>query len=341
MPKARELSTSERHKIITLSENTTKTHRQIATVIGISHSTVTRIINTYRNTGSSTPKQRSGRPRVTSKRTDAVIHRLAVKSPFITANEIKAQIDGLCDHISVDTIKRRLRSSFSAPARKPRKKPLLTAAMRRKRLAFCRKYKSWSPEDWRKVLFSDESTFEIAQNTHHHVRRPSSSNPNDPRYTVRTVKHPVSVMVWGCFSHHGRGGLTFLQKNQRMNSASYIDILDEKLIQHMSLAECSVFQQDSAPCHVSKTSMKWFREKNIELLDWPGNSPDLNPIENLWRIVKKKVQGKTPSSLDQLKEEIKRIWCLEISKEVCENLSNSMPRRIAAVLKNRGYSSKY
>lgn len=65
--------------------------------------------------------------------------------------------------------------------------------------------------------------------------------------------------------------------------------------------------------------MKWFREKRIELLDWPGNSPDLNRIEDLWQIIKKKFNGNTLSSLDQLKEEIKRIYVLNLKRSLRES----------------------
>ena len=109
----------------------------------------------------------------------------------------------------------------------------------------------------------------------------------------------------------------------------------------MEIGRCTVFQQDNAPCHVSKMSKKRFSDNSVELLDWPGNGPDLNPIENLWQIVKNKLQTKSLNSRDNLKREISRVWYLEITKEVCENLVSSMPRRIKAVLENKGFSTKY
>ena len=87
-------------------------------------------------------------------------------------------------------------------------------------------------------------------------------------------------MVWGCFSSQGRGGLYFLPQGQTMNASRYISILDGHLLNFMNIHGCTTFQ-DSAPCHEAKSVMNWFRTKNIRVLKWPGNSPDLNPIENL------------------------------------------------------------
>ena len=71
------------------------------------------------------------------------------------------------------------------------------------------------------------------------------------------------------------------------------------------------------------------------MLKWPGNSPDLNPIENLWTLIKKKVSTLNPTTLDELKWTIKEIWCKDTDQNVCKNLTNSMPSRIQKVIKTR------
>ena len=75
-----------------------------------------------------------------------------------------------------------------------------------------------------------------------------------------------------------------------MNASRYISVLDDHLhvLNFMSIHGCTTFQHDSAPCHKAKSVMNWFHTKNVRMLKWAGNSPDLNPIENLWTLIKKK-----------------------------------------------------
>ena len=126
-----------------------------------------------------------------------------------------------------------------------------------------------------------------------------------------------------------------------MNSERHIGVLNDNLLDIMELHKCKTFQQDSAPCHKAKVVMKWFEEKGVEVLKWPGKSPDLNPNENLWTIIKKKVSQTNPSSLEELKAAIKSVWSSDIDKNLCKNLSDSMPRRIENIIKSKGYQSKY
>ena len=75
------------------------------------------------------------------------------------------------------------------------------------------------------------------------------------------------------------------------------------------------------------------------MLKWAGNSPDLNPIENLQTLIKKKVPTSNPTTLDELKQIIKEIWCTDIDQNVCKNLTDSMPSRIQKI--NKDYHTKY
>ena len=100
--------------------------------------------------------------------------------------------------------------------------------------------------------------------------------------------HSSSFMVWGYFSHTGMGYMKFVQKT--LNSDDYQQILKDGLlptIKKQYLEANAIFQQDLAPCHKSKSTKKWLTERNIEILPWPVNCPDLNPIENVWNDIKK------------------------------------------------------
>ena len=126
-----------------------------------------------------------------------------------------------------------------------------------------------------------------------------------------------------------------------MNGQRYLDLLKNKLELHMAVHNCTVFMQDGAPCHRAKIVTQFLKSKKIRILDWPGNSPDLNPIENLWSILKDKVSEKQPTSAKMLEQAIKEVWVRELSNEYCQSLVESMPRRLEAVIKAKGGPTKY
>jgi transposase len=227
------------------------------------------------------------------------------------------------------------------PSRIAALKPLLTEKMKKKRLAFCKKYKHWTAADWESVMYSDESTFRVIRATRILVRRPIGSNRYSSKFTVKTVKHPDSVMVWGCFSAAGRGGLYFLPKNSTMNSETYEKVLEDHLIPFMQIHGTTRFLQDGAPCHASKRIKKFLADKAFEVIDWPGNSPDLNPIENCWSYMKEKLKNKDTGSIEKLIKAIKVLWTTDMSRTYLKNLSESMPRRIQKVLAVKGEATSY
>ena len=98
--------------------------------------------------------------------------------------------------------------------------------------------------------------------------------------------------------------------------------------------------QDSAPFHNSKL-VSDFLKKNIKTLDWPGNSPDFNPIENLSAILKEKVADKHPTSAKDMKMTIKCIWMQKITTEYCKHLIHSIPCCLQAVIKSKSGHTKY
>ena len=86
-----------------------------------------------------------------------------------------------------------------------------------------------------------------------------------------------------------------------------------------------MFQQDVAPCHSAKLVKTWLKDCGINFIeDCPGNSPDLNPIENLWQLVKHGLQGQDVSSLPKLEKEIRAIWDT-IPTQKIHDLVKSMP----------------
>ena len=153
-----------------------------------------------------------------------------------------------------------------------------------------------------------------------------------------------SLMVWGCMTAHGVGYMCRI--DGRMDGELYREIMEDHLFQTVDYygmdRERFVFWQDNDPKHTSRVAQGWFMENQVEVLDWPAQSPDLNPIEHLWWHLKKRLgtYPQDPKSILELWERVEAEW-EKIPKEVCLDLIKSMPRRVAAVLKAKGGYTKY
>jgi len=149
-------------------------------------------------------------------------------------------------------------------------------------------------------------------------------------------------MVWGSISASGRAGIWIMPRNTTMTGPVYLQMLKDKLPIFMSIHGTNHFQHDGAPCHSAKAVKSWIVSSGFQLLaPWPGNSPDLNPIENAWVLMKRAVAAMHPTSLEDLKNKIKQVWISEITPDYCQQLCYSMPARIQAVLDNKGQHTKY
>ncbi len=123
------------------------------------------------------------------------------------------------------------------------------------------------------------------------------------------MKFPESVMIWGAMSSAGVGPLCFLKS--KVNADIYQDILEHFMLPSADKLYGDadfIFQQDLAPVHTAKGTKSWFNGHGVTVLDWPANLPDLNPIENLCSIVKRKMRDTRPNNADDLKDTIKAIW---------------------------------
>lgn len=149
-------------------------------------------------------------------------------------------------------------------------------------------------------------------------------------------------MIWAAFGYHGKTDLYFINNN--LDSKGYIRILRKKLLPNSKKigGKNWIFQQDNSKIHTSGLVEDWFCKKGIEVLDWPSSSPNLNPIENLWGILARRVykKGRQFENKGDLEYQLIKTW-EEIDSSELRTLIDPMIRRLIDVIKNQGQKTKY
>lgn len=311
--------------------------KDISELLSIHKSSVSRIIKRNRETGIVEVIHKGGVKKKTTPRQDAYLLRAMRRDPFLSAT----QLQGKCNlEVSTRTIRRRM---FEAGYRamRPAKKPLVSERNRVKRLQFATAHRDWTQIMWRRVLFSDESKFNMkGADGNIRVRRPPGAR-DDYRYCRKTVKYGGgSIMVWGAFSYTGVAPLHRIEGI--MNAGMYKDILSDVMLPYAEweMPIRWIFQQDNDPKHTAKIVKNWFSQNGVEVMEWPPQSPDLNPIENLWHIVDRQVDRSSVRNKEDLYRKVKAAWDA-IDEATIHRLIDSMSRRCLAVVQNNGFPTKY
>lgn len=303
--------------------------------------TVSKIIKCYLQRGTVDPAVKSGRPRKTSLKMDHIILRKARSDPKKSAVDINKELREEYPDVNVSdmTVRRRLLKE-NLYGRRAVKKPLLTKRHRMARLKFARDHKDWTQDQWASVVFSDESKFNLfGSDSTGYVRRPPGQR-FDPKYLIPTVKHGgENLMVWGCFRRSGTGPLVRI--DGRMDAQNYVEILEKNLLPYEDDLPLSwIFQQDNDPKHTSRLVKNWLSREKIRVLDWPSQSPDLNPIENLWMQLEKQIRKRQITNREDLWVVLQEEWH-KISIDYCAKIIDSIGRRCQTVIKAKGWPIKY
>lgn len=340
MGRGKHITPSQRKEILLL-RNQNLTIKQISDQLNISKNACHQALKHVQECSSVQNKIRQEKPRKTTVRIDRKIHRLSESDRFLTAVDIHAVIAPELDsQISVRTVRRRL-CDFGLKGRVARKKPYISKKNRAARLTFAKEHVSWTPEQWSKVLFTDESKFNrFGSDGKTYVRRRVGEEFNEKCVKPTVKGKGGSVMVWAGMTSNGSGPIC--RVNGIMDQYVYINILRKHLLPFAAekMAPDWIFQSDNDPKHTSKRAKKFLVNKGINAMIWPSQSPDLNPIEHLWNDVDKVVKEKKPSNLDALYTIIEEAW-KNIPANRCLSLIESMSRRCAAVIKNNGGVTKY
>jgi len=173
------------------------------------------------------------------------------------------------------------------------------------------------------------------------LRRLPSEKYHPDCIVERTRAGSGSTGLWACMSGYGFG--LFQLFNGRLNQHSYIEILEKNLVaskKKLKMPNSFIFQQDNAPCHRAKSVANWMKRRKVKTLQWPPNSPDLNPIENLWSWLDGKLAKEELNTLQDLTVAINQILS-NVPDHLIKNLVESMPNRIHECLKAHGGITRY
>jgi transposase len=336
----KQLSDFNLGKIIALREQGL-TYREIAEKIKRSITTISSVLKRNNERGHPFRKAGSGRPSALNNEHKKVLATIMKKEPKLSVCKMNAKLkDKTGVSICHETVRRELKKQ-GIFAYSPVKRPKLNENHKISRFNLCNKWSDEPEEYWEKVIFSDECKFNLHNSDGKTYVWRKQGTGLETRYLKETIKHGGGfVMVWGCISSKGIGRLVFIEGI--MDSPYYKRILVNNLKRSatsMGLTDF-IFQQDNDPKHTSELLREYFERQEIKLLEWPSQSPDLNPIEHVWAHMKRCLAGKSFGTRDELKAELKSIWN-SISSEFTAKLVKSMPRRIESVLRARGGNTYY
>jgi hypothetical protein len=288
--------------------------------------------------------ERTGRTRCTDNETDESIADLAEEKKFVTPKQIIHELPP--PPLSDDTGRRRI-DEVALHGRVARSVlvPMWTPDHIHQRLSFAEGYPSWTTNQWERVIFSDETHIELTDSPHGQMwaQCPVGAE-HDPECVVPRKLHPERVSLWGCFCAKEIGQAEIFDVGE-FDAAKYVDVPQHNLLPSAhSFFPSGMwwFQQDnnSAPQHTSLAAQAWFHNHGISCIDFPPLWPDLNPIENLWVDLGRRVEHRHARTAEELELDLGEEW-EATSPTLLASLAHSMPSRLAAVRANSGHHTGY
>lgn len=315
---------------------------QISRTLHISRRSVKRIINLQETSGGIFSRRNNcgGHNRL-SQRTERALARASRIDPRATAHQLAQSVGGPALEVDVSTIRRSLRRNGIHSFR-PKKAPCLSPSQCRVRFLWAKSHENWSEADWARVVFSDETTIDICPPRTQYVHRRRDAHISQ-RHTASHRPFLKRVMFWGCISILGPGPLIPITGN--LNGTKYIDIIEQHLLPHVEAwfgNDPFLYQQDNAPCHKAASVAQVLATHHITTLDWPPYSPDLNCIENMWSMLKRKLHVHQHVTRQNLIDRAMDMWENdEDIRKMCLSLIESMPRRIRECIASKGEYTHY
>lgn len=333
------LTTAERERAIGMLQLGATTGH-VARTFGCSVVTVRNLRQRYQQTGQTSDRPRTGRPRITTAREDQYLRTLHLRNRFLTVTSSAAT--SLGHPLSRRTVARRLRA-FGIRAYRPFRGTVLTIRHRQLRLRWATQVRRWQLRDWRRVLFTDESRFAISRaDGRVRVYRRAGERTANCCIQESEPYGGGSVMVWGGICGDQKTDLVVVNGN--LTGQRYIDqVLRPVVLPFLQRQQHGVlYQQDNAPPHVARIVHNFFNVNNVNVMPWPARSPDLSPIEHLWDHLDRRIRSRQnpPINRQQMAQALIDEWRL-IPADVIRRLTTSARRRVFACINARGGHTRY
>ncbi|GFU66050.1 transposable element Tc1 transposase [Trichonephila clavipes] len=237
----------------------------------------------------------SGRPRGTTPAEDRYIVLQAGRNRRQTAGEIARHTTQVTGRpISRFTVARRLHGG-GLLARRPVRCVPLTPAHRRRRSLWCREHRNWRDNEWGRVLFTDENRFSLSSDSHRILIRRERGSRNHPSNIIERYRYGGrGVLVWGGIMLGSRTALHIFDAGS-IDGTHYCN---EILLPYVRLFRGAMglqflFMDDNAPCHRTVAAEQLLESEDIERMDWPARSLDLNPIEHVLDFLGRRLAART------------------------------------------------
>ncbi|GFS77498.1 transposable element Tcb1 transposase [Trichonephila clavipes] len=311
-------------------------------IFKISHLCGQKIIGRFKSDGLVENESGRGRKSILSDVDKRKVLKDIKIDPKLSAVKLAAETSRVMGRsVSAETVINVIRHAGYS-SRVARKKLFISLQNQKKRLEFAKTYQLKTDNFWKKVIFSDESKFNIFGSDGHRTvwRKPNTAL--DPKNLRPTIKHGGgSVMVWGCMASNVVENLVFI--DGIMDHKLYIDILNNNLkesAKKLGLDGNFIFQLDNDPKHTARNVKMWCLFHCKQQLHTPPQSPDINVIENLWATLKTAVQKHQIRNKAHLKQVLQEEWD-KISPDTTKKLVESVPRRLEDIIKAKGHATKY
>lgn len=310
---------------------------QISKQLKVSRCCVQNAIKKFKQLGIYKDLKHTGRPKKINGRDLRHLKRLVTGDARLSASRITSDLNSsLVKPVSIFTVRRYLKDLGYEYVVKI-KKQWLSTSHREKRVLWCQEHLNWTIDQWKNVIFSDESTFYVLKRKNLcKIWRLEKEKLLPECLELANTGDGGKLGVWGGICGFGKTTAKIYDEN--MNGNLYCDVLKQELKEFMNKFPKNnrpMFQHDLAPWHTANIVKDQISKLKLKMLDWAPKSPDLNPIEMLWSIIDKRLAAKPIYSKSELKDRLQEEWN-NIDQDLCIKLVESMPERIRKCLRAKG-----